>query len=240
MRWNLFVSLLAVLVFVVPSQGAIALVNHTWNGAPTNVTTTAMNCSGANLATIVVVDFNQDATSGTMTSNPSNTWHALTNSTDGGTNDTAVWYAEGLSANSTMTFTYSGGSFPAIFVACWSGAKSSSAFDQQNQNFGTPPLTTGSVTPSENNELVIAGVTTAQATETFSIDGGFTKTDESPLVAATNEGGAMAYLIQTTATIADPVWTLANSTGSAAAIATFKAAAASTYVANPTVIVVGP
>jgi hypothetical protein len=87
-------------------------------------------------------------------------------------------------------------------------------------------LQTGSVTPSENNEVLIAGTGIEGTGRTATINSSFTITDGIAGDGATRMGGYAAYLIQTTATAVNPTWTYSGAvTRVAANIATFKAAA---------------
>lgn len=114
---------------------------------------------------------------------------------------------------------------PSFAVTAWSGA-AASPFDQENTNGSGVPYTTGSITPSEDNELLIAAIAWENgATDTASINGGFAISDQSPYVPGTSDGAAQANLIQTSAAAANPTWTLATSDTAARAIASFKAAA---------------
>ena len=115
-----------------------------------------------------------------------------------------------------------------MYVAAFSGAAAASALDQQNGAVGTgTSLATGSVTPSEDNELVVSGVSIADGSSgTYAVDSGLTITDQILASAGNFEGGGLAYIIQTSAGAVNPTWSWTGSVNSAAVIATFKAAAA--------------
>jgi hypothetical protein len=123
----------------------------------------------------------------------------------------------------------------AYFLA-FSGIDTTQNADQENgatAGSGTT-ISTGSVTPSTNGQLLIAGLgNDSPFAGDASINGGFSVIDQDALVGGTNYGGACAYLIQGAAAAANPAWTWGNSTGlSAATIATFKALAGAAPVAR--------
>lgn len=157
-----------------------------------------------------------------LTDNKSNSFTALTASS--GTNvETRQWYIANPTVGSGHTFTFTGnGSFVAFGVLGFSGGTNATPFDVQNGNTGagTSP-SAGSVTPSQNNELVIALVG-ADGSTINSIDGGFTITQTINYGAGANFGVAMARLIQGTAAPANPTWTLGASQNWAGRNGTYK------------------
>ena len=237
--------LAALLLLSIRLNAAIALVNHTWAGAANSVTTSAISCTGANLLVIYVAD-GQNATTGTMSSSPANTWTSLTDAASSFQNG-ALWYSKNASVSGSMTFTYasSGGTgSPAIFVECFSSADTSAPFDQQNTGTANPGPTVqpGSITPGVNNELVVTGSTTGDPGASYTINGCYSSniTDQAPIVGGVHYGGALAYCVQTTATATNPTWSGAGSTAVVATIASFKASAGAAFTANPCVFVICP
>jgi hypothetical protein len=201
---------------------AIALVANVASNAGTNaaVTTAGIDTTGANLI-VVAVGYN---TVGTLTDSKSNTWTALT--TRGSAPGSKLYYCVPSSVGAAHTFTWTA-SFPSICVAAFSGAHAT-PFDLENGNNAGVSVTSiqpGSITPSEDNELVIAGFG-YNGTQTVSINGGFTISDQKPLNSGVAYGSAMAYLIQTTAAAANPAWSWTGAQNAAASIASFKAGAA--------------
>jgi hypothetical protein len=83
----------------------------------------------------------------------------------------------------------------------------------------------GSVTPTQNNELVVTGIGTSIATGTPTVNGGFTVENTVPLLGGQYFGGGLADLVQTAATPANPLWTWSGTGNLVAVIMTFKAAA---------------
>lgn len=119
--------------------------------------------------------------------------------------------------------------FPTLAYIVFAGTKASSPFDVQNgaiSSGNASTLSTGSVTPTENDEVVVAalGHTVASAT----IDNGFTLAQQK----GANSGGCncfglwFGYKVQTTAAAVNPQFTANAGTAElSAAIASFKAAA---------------
>lgn len=182
-----------------------------------SVTTNAINTTGANL--IVIAGASGGAS--TITDSKSNTWTALTARTDVGTGQSQLFYCFNPTVGSGHTFTNTQVA-PAISVMAFSN---SIAFDVQNGSIGATvtTLSTGSVTPSFNNCLVVSGLEiNGAAGAVWTIDSGFTANTYIPDVGGSCVGCGMAYKIQTTATAVNPAWSGGSATGAAATIATFK------------------
>lgn len=197
---------------------AYTLIDHT--GKTSGTTTTAINSTGANLLVVAIA-----VDSGTManpTDSKTNTWTGLTQTVVGTDTAIKIFYSFGGTVGSSHTFTQPA-SYGSIFVAAFSGS-TSSPFDQQNGNTqasGTS-VTTGSVTPTQDNELIIAVADIANTNTLQSIGGGFTTLDTTNGVNGVNYGGIMGYLIQTTATAANPTISWTGTAEAAARIASFK------------------
>lgn len=111
--------------------------------------------------------------------------------------------------------------FSPLAYYVFSGSIASGAvFDVENGSSTTQP---GSITPSQNNSLLIAGIGDENSGGD-SVNSGFTGLVQTPLVGGTSYGMAAAYLVQVTAAAINPTWT---STGGLASnvIAAFKPAA---------------
>lgn len=180
-----------------------------------------INTNGANLIVVSV-----GGVGGVLSDSQSNIWTPLT--THG---NNKLYYCYAPTVDSSHVFrANAASSFSCVAVAAFSGA-ASSPLDQQNGATGltgTTSLATGSVTPAEDNELLVMGL------GDFAPNGGSTAITVGTLLQAANinggtsYGNAIAYDIQTTATTRNPSWSWATATGgtTAASIATFKAAAA--------------
>lgn len=190
-------------------------------------TSSALNTSGADIIFVGVSSYQANAQP-TLTDSKSNTWTALTASEYSGLVRTRIYYCVGPTVGSGHTFALSGAaSYSGVGVAAFSGGKQTSPFDvEAGANNASTSHQSGSVTPSEDNEIVIASVSTEISSGSWSPNGGFT------LVGAVNfSGGAywglgLAYLIQTSAAAANPTWSgWSGSLAMAGTNATFKAAA---------------
>lgn len=204
---------------------AFALIAHTFavSAAGDGVTTPAINTTGAD---ILVVGISDIGGSGTITDSKGNTWTPLSLATQGSLHARLV-YAKSPTVGSGHTFTVTDtGGFPSIYVAAFSGSNLSAPFDQENTGTSASGTTVqpGSITPSADNELIVTMEATNSTPKPYSIDSGFVITDSSNN-AGSNFAGALACLIQTSAAAVNPTWTMSQSLGQAATIASFKAAA---------------
>lgn len=187
------------------------------------VTAGTFDTTGANLIVLVIADYVGFGASPTPTDNQSNTWTGLTAQTGAGSTHCRIWYVYNPTTSATHTFTSPDtgqARFPVILMAAFSGAVASPA-DQQNGNTDTgTSLATGSITPSENEELIISGIA-FNATGGATVNESMTETNDQAYNAGVNMAGVMAYKIQTTATAINPTWTISSSEG-AAVVASFK------------------
>lgn len=210
---------------------AIAVVVSTIQRGTTDPwTTSAIDTSGAD-ALIAVVAWSPSNGEPTLTDSKGNTW-TLRNIATGGFGGEAnrIFDCIGPTVGTGHTFTLTGSSADTgIAVLACSGVKQTSPYDQSNQNdFASgATMNPGSVTPTEDNELIVCGLSTIQVS-TASIDGGFT---ELGYLTASNRGIDLAYLIQTTAAAANPTWSFTGGLQfTNGTIATYKAAPASSAV----------
>lgn len=202
--------------------GGIALVNKNAvsGNAPTIPST---NMTGVNL---IFLGLTGNATFTTPTDSSSNTYTQAGSTVGTDVCFTALYYKFAPTVSATMTFTSNAG-FGAMFVLGFSGA-ASSPLDQTNQATAGGPLTTiqpGSVTPSVNNEVLVSVATISHTNtgNTYSVNGGYTITNQFADDGATTFGGAAGYLIQTTAAASNPTWTSSSAQNcGTASIATFK------------------
>lgn len=200
------------------------LANTGAGGTSTGVTTSGIDTTGADLLVAVV---SQVGTTGTFSDSKGNTWTPLTQYSNAGGAACQLYWCVPSSVGSGHTFSYSmAGSYPSVAVTAWSGAAASPYDQETGSSAGSgSSLATGSITPSENNCLVITGFQ-VDGVSYSSIDGGFTTSDTVAFSFANHEAGGMAYLIQTSAASANPTWTFTGSSSYlATGIAVFKAAA---------------
>lgn len=199
-------------------------------GTSAGATTGAQNSTGSDGIRLLVNHFT-GGTYPTISDTKGNTYTKVVDQLGGTGNvyNTAWWYCDAPVVGTGHTFSALGtGSFATIAAIGFSGGASSSSLDQHsgagtgtNGNVVTP----GSVTPGQDNELILTGVLFNQSSQTVGVDSGFTLTDQGAPTSGFNFGIAIAYKIQTTATAVNPTWTATSATdGMAAVTATFKAA----------------
>jgi hypothetical protein len=214
---------------------AIALVFTRGKQSADTVTTgntTSVDSTGCDLI-VAVRSFYQAITTPGLSDSKSNTWTDRTaySSTNTRVIISYIWTGSaGFSVGASHTFTAgtSGASYPTLMVAGFSGAKTSAdpyTAESGANTGGATSLAPGSVTPSEDNCLLVTGMAGGNSTGTPGGVTGYT-IDQAIDFATTSAGrtGGLAHLIQTTAGATNPAWTFASEEA-AAAIAVFKAAA---------------
>jgi hypothetical protein len=185
-------------------------------------TTASIDTTGADL--LIIVATNQRGETATPTDSKSNTWTALTASQGTTYTRSQIFYTTNPTVGSGHTFTL-GGVGTAITVMAWSGADTSSPYDVENgANGSASTIQPGTVTPSQNNSLVIAGLS-FDANSTPTINSSFTRETYTNYLLGTNYGNASAYLIQDTLAATNPTWSSIGVFGdNATRIAVFKPA----------------
>lgn len=187
----------------------------------TSGVTTALDTTGATLLVAVCSDLDGGAT---LADSLTQTWTSLTKRAIAANNGVRIQYIVNPSTNASHVFELSGGSkFPSLVVAAFSGTVLTSVTDGENGNTQASGTTvaTGSITPTETNELLIYGFS-SNASGSYSVDQG-SILQQAGLVGSTSFGVAMAYEIQTAATARNAIWT-SGSGVLAAAVAAFKSA----------------
>lgn len=206
---------------------AYALVAKTAAGSSngTNVTTSAIDTTGANLLLVFFVGTGTIV--GPPTDSKGNTWTALTSGTVVGGERGTWYYVENpiVGFGHTFSWTQGTGSLPSIIAFAFSGAPASSSFDQESGNttFGTT-LAPGSLTPSVANCLVVQGLAyNTASTDTIGESYNYAGDGTDYVNKTANAMGASAaYKIQTTATATNPTWTASTATSAVARAAVFK------------------
>jgi hypothetical protein len=193
-------------------------------GGDTSIVT--IDTTGADLL-VASGNYFTSSGAGTLTDGYSNTWTALTpRDTGGGVGGTnQMYYCLNPVVGSGHSFTWARPSiFGSLAVSAYHGVKLTSAFDLENgaSSASATTLQPGSITPSEDNEVLVTSLLNIGTFSTPSIDSGFT------IRAYASGGGsyfdvAIADLIQSSAGAANPTWTsTASSQRMAAEIASFK------------------
>lgn len=204
------------------TDGINLISNISATGTDSTVTSGAIDTTGADLIVIgIAVD---GSATPTISDSKSNTWTPLTASTL--TVKTILYYCSNPTVGSGHTFSNTGAfNFCSLCVSAFSGVKTSNPFDQENGATATGVTTvqTGSVTPTEDNELIVTHLGFNAAGLPTSIDSSFIETNDAEFGAANNYGSTMAYIVQTTAGSVNPTWTRTGTGAQATRIATFKA-----------------
>lgn len=213
------------------------------DGAAAVNTTAGINTTGANLVVIVVAGSAADTWS--VSDSKSNTWTALTRY---GANPAGIrlYYCYNPTVGSGHTFTATP-TYNAVAVAAYSGA-ASAPFDVETGSYSIVNGTSwqpGSITPTQNNCVVVSGMELGGNGSSPTIDSSFTKRASVDGVYSVSYGAAIADLIQTTASATNPTWSWTNNSNArAGAHASFKAAASGSipywaFTGNNNVIGVG-
>lgn len=146
-------------------------------------------------------------------------------------------YSFPTSVGSGHTFTVNSGDAVGIAVQAFTGVLAGNPVDAQSGGSAlAQTVTLGTITPSQNNELIVTGVGQATYQDgTFSIGSGFTLAESAPSSGTTNYGYGLAYKIQGTLAAVAPVWNYGTDPPALAArMAAFKASSADTTA--PTVV----
>jgi hypothetical protein len=196
---------------------------HADPAASSPTSSAAIDSTGATLIVVAVTAL--AGSSGTFGDSKSNSWTEITASDPSTIFLARVFYSVPTSVGSGHTFTYTGASvFSSFSGLVFAGSHASAPSDQTATSASDSAGTKqgGSVTPSEDNEVVVS-FTGFDCGVGQSIDGGFTEGDD---VGTTGNGygSCAAYLIQTTATAANPTWTYNNTAHVSVTNHTFKAA----------------
>ena len=193
-------------------------------------TTGTLDTTGSSIIVAVLCNYT-GVTGLTFTDNKSNTYTALANKNAEANGTVRIYYAVNPTVGSGHTFTI-GGTLPgaSLCVMAFSGANTSSPFDQQN---GANSLVTqsGSITPTQDSELVVAGWGIGSVTSAPTIDSGFATVTFKADIVGQCYGAAMSYKIQTTAAAVNPTWSISGG----CVIASFKIPAAAATFAGATI-----
>jgi hypothetical protein len=181
------------------------------NGGGGLVVTAPIDTTGANTLLVYVVSDGWHANSVAITDSYNNPWTAL-NDAYSGTMGGCWFVAAAAHTGAAHTFRADpGGSFMTLFVSAWSGLATAGPWDRQ-ATFGSPapslgmtPFQTGSVTPSQSGELIVSAISEYHPNaDNYSVDSGFTIIDK--VASGSTLGGAIAYLVQTSAGPVNPSW----------------------------------
>lgn len=203
---------------------AFSLIAAVSSGTDGNGTTSsAINTTGADLIVVVQSDYGAGGPTGAPSDSKGNTWTALTRVTAGSAG-ARIYYCASPTVGAGHTFSQGGSNYPSIHVSAWSGAHAT-PFDQET-GAGSTSVTSkapGSLTPSEGNCLVVAGLAYYINTGSATIDGGFAIDGQLTASSGNYVGGGTAHLIQNSAAASNPAWSF-SSQDAVAVQASFKSA----------------
>jgi hypothetical protein len=196
--------------------------NLGFNGGTTSPTDT----TGANLLVACVSHWGYKEAP-ELSDSKGNSWTIAASSSGAIDGWIKLYYSVPTQVGSNHTFTLNGSeSMPSISVMAWAGATASPLDGSSGRFAAGTSIQPGSVTPSEDNELLISCLTNTGDTSSSSrsINGGFTiagQVGENADVPYSTSV-ASAYLVQTTAASANPTWSYSVDRWANAAIATFR------------------
>jgi hypothetical protein len=198
------------------------LIGHTYYAGSTGGGVTgSVNWTGADLIIIHATSHNTPVVSDSK----GNTWTAgvaqYPAGAGGGYGGSQLWWCEKPTVGSGQTFEVALSSgYISFEVIAFSGS-ASSPFDVQGGAVTAtgPPLATGSISPSQNGELIITGLGYFGGTLSAP-PSGFTLADQADYA---SRGSALAYQIQSAAAGISAAWTMAGGLDAGATIASFKA-----------------
>jgi hypothetical protein len=172
-----------------------------------SVSLMAFNATGAN--TLVMSVGSSDGNC-TPSSTPANTWVLATPHGTPPTHRFFVAYNAAVSNSMTISCTATASEYPAMSVAAFSGIYAAgNPIDKVNGGYGTAAtLATGSVTPSNAPQLVLAGWAGTE-TSSLSIDSGFTIYEHLPSIQGSYWSSALAMKTVSPAAATSATWTQA-------------------------------
>lgn len=177
-------------------------------------TTGSINSTNADVIAIAAVCYTFGGKSITnITDNKGNTYVEKTQYTNGSSADRISWWVceapTGTGTGHTFTLTCTVGALPTMLVQAWSGSKGAGSTDQvvgANNGFNTP-LTVPTLTPSVNNELVLAAF---GARRNGTIDSGYATAANVTYNGAAHIAESVSYK-QPVSASTGPSWTFVNS-----------------------------
>ena len=177
-----------------------------------NATTTALNCTGANLLIMAVHHYQGNGGTNVPSDSSGNTWSSCTAAVAADNDQCQIFYVASPTVTSSQTFNFGNSAsvqiFPGIAVYAFSGAATSSVLDVQNGD-ATGALQPGSITPSQGNSLIIAGMANQDDPGSFdTINDGFSTPLQSFNSGGLSSSISAAYLVQAAAAAINPTWTV--------------------------------
>lgn len=176
-----------------------------------NVTTGGIDTTGTTLIVAAVGSYPPLA-AGDFSDSEGNTWTSLTLRTPASGVGLQLFYCINPDTSAAHTFSSTvASSYPSVAVLAFSGNPS---YEQENGAVSASGLTLqpGSVTPGENDSLVVVGLSFNFAGATASIDGGYALPEQVAPVNGQCVGVAIGYKIQSVAAATNPTFTVTDET----------------------------
>jgi hypothetical protein len=215
----------------VAAPSGFALIGHTavpGNGGGGNVTTPAINTTGANLIVISTGNHANGVVPSNIGDSFGNTYVAAGSAAANFGGDSRIFYCYAPIVGTGHTFTFIGTNYGAMQVTAWSGA-AASPVDQGTGGWLDASVSSypgPTITPTANGELIIAAamIDNTAGPGYASVSGGFAFSDSDAGASGLNCPSAQAWLIQATAGAAGPTWTYTATSGATnvGTIASFK------------------
>ncbi len=190
-----------------------------------DVTTAGIDTTGATCLVVLVAN-RTAAAENTLTDSKSNTWTGLTaQSIISPQNRLRLYYAANPTVGAAHTFSLSTvtSSLPAIAILAFAGVATTSPFDQENGATATgaaASLSVGSITPTQNNALIIVGFTTTATIGPCAVDGLGVTTDDI-LDTANGTRITAGYGVQGIAAAINLTWAFPSCSNRIAVVASF-------------------
>ena len=209
---------------------AITLGQHTTFTAPGGgsgpFTSSAINTSGNNLL-LFGVSYLDSAGTPTVSDSKGNTWVQCSIGSGVYVASAVMFYCKNPTVGSGHTFTVTDASSPSYccaHVATFNNVDTASPFDVQSSVSDGPGTSgqPGSITPTQNGELLYTLLGPADTIVSPSINSSFTLLDFVDIASGTNFGLASAYRVQAVAAAINPTWSWTNSERTNKLIASFK------------------
>lgn len=193
---------------------AVALLSSVVHGSPdgNGYTTAAIDTTGASLLVLALAYWSFPAPP-TFFDSYANVWVRRLDADDSGDGiqgqlDCYDCANPICGPGHTFTVVTGPATYPAISVSAWSGTRITAPFNTSSFSVvGQANPQAGSVTPSNNDSLILAFLVDSQALTTFSIDSSFTIFGSVPHVFGQTYGLEAAYLIQGAKAAVNPAWT---------------------------------
>lgn len=207
------------------------IISDAKGGAAGGVTTDGVNTTGANLIVVNVAFYPAETGNPTLTDSKSNTWTALTpHTTANGFYRQKLYYCYSPSVGASHTFTLSGTNiFSSLNMCAFSvGGSSTVGSETGNSSNSASSLACGSLTPDQNDCLLIAAMNSGDTAGAVSIDLSYTIPSPGTIdgAAGSYQGSSIAYLFLGTAAAKNPTFNTTDATGIATGVVYFRDAAA--------------